>query len=636
MKTFFSLIGGALVLVIYSCSLNKSTVVYFKTNKEKIYQGDTLKVHWEVKNSKNVRSITWDGSNKNLSLKGDTLLILHKDTTLILLVNRENNLRPIKKTHKIEVIKPEIILFAAFRTRSCPPKVVFSWEVRGVEQVAIEGYKYNLPPKGTDTLEISQSTCFNLIAKSLFTTMTKTCYVEDLPTVYPFIKKDTAIFQLPEHHKITFKILETDVNNFPKEIKLKIIVYDSLGNFITHLAPPYSDTATTNKYFRKIIEKTDISIRENKFGVKEVHESLELYDIALTLDYSGSMTKNINLLEHAVTDFIKAKYPEDRISVVKFDHRLAEYCKLDNNEVNIISSGNFCGIDTLGGSTALYASIDKGLKTFDNSKNKKMVMLFTDGFENSSLMYQGDYAATINEVVCAIRTKKSSLMIVGLGYVNIPLLNELANYSNGSFYYISSPDDIFDVYKEIRHNQRTYYEVTIKPCDTNGEHVIQLTYFNNQNITITERPFFTGNNIDLTKFEIDTTAYWYRRDLIDKKYRITIAPQVLVNFNFDQDSITNTYIIPLLKIVKYLNNNLNTMAIIYGHTDKRGDDNYNLDLSQRRVLAVYQFLVYNGINPSRIEYLGLGEKHPVWTIDNEEWAAKENRRVEIVIWENVK
>src|SRR5690625_6420977 len=44
------------------------------------------------------------------------------------------------------------------------------------------------------------------------------------------------------------------------------------------------------------------------------------------------------------------------------------------------------------------------------------------------------------------------------------------------------------------------------------------------------------------------------------------------------------------------------------HTDSRGNDAYNLDLSQRRANAAKEYLVDRGIDSDRIVAVGYGEK----------------------------
>ncbi|OQX89952.1 MAG: hypothetical protein B6D65_00545 [candidate division Zixibacteria bacterium 4484_93] len=68
-------------------------------------------------------------------------------------------------------------------------------------------------------------------------------------------------------------------------------------------------------------------------------------------------------------------------------------------------------------------------------------------------------------------------------------------------------------------------------------------------------------------------------------------------------------------------------VLIEGHTDNVGGEKYNLELSTKRALSVKNWLVKNGIDPSRLETRGFGYSRPVDTNDTPEGRAN-NRRIE--------
>jgi outer membrane protein OmpA-like peptidoglycan-associated protein len=69
---------------------------------------------------------------------------------------------------------------------------------------------------------------------------------------------------------------------------------------------------------------------------------------------------------------------------------------------------------------------------------------------------------------------------------------------------------------------------------------------------------------------------------------------------------------------------------VEGHTDDRGSDEYNRDLSQRRSESVMRYLVQKGVDAKRLEAIGYGEARPLIPEQTEEARAK-NRRVEFTI-----
>jgi tetratricopeptide (TPR) repeat protein len=86
------------------------------------------------------------------------------------------------------------------------------------------------------------------------------------------------------------------------------------------------------------------------------------------------------------------------------------------------------------------------------------------------------------------------------------------------------------------------------------------------------------------------------------------------------------------KLVSFLINNPAVSIEIGGHTDDEGTEEYNLDLSIKRAMAVYAYLLDHGITAARLSYKGYGESSPVSSNRSEEGRAL-NRRTEIRIME---
>jgi outer membrane protein OmpA-like peptidoglycan-associated protein len=70
--------------------------------------------------------------------------------------------------------------------------------------------------------------------------------------------------------------------------------------------------------------------------------------------------------------------------------------------------------------------------------------------------------------------------------------------------------------------------------------------------------------------------------------------------------------------------------VVEGHTDSKGSETYNLDLSARRAEAVRSYLVTQGVSEQQIHSQGLGFSRPVADNKSAEGRAN-NRRVEIVV-----
>jgi len=71
------------------------------------------------------------------------------------------------------------------------------------------------------------------------------------------------------------------------------------------------------------------------------------------------------------------------------------------------------------------------------------------------------------------------------------------------------------------------------------------------------------------------------------------------------------------------------VVVVEGHTDSIGSDAYNMKLSQRRADTVRDYMVKNGVSPSRIKTEAFGKTKPI--ASNKAAAGRaQNRRVDIV------
>ncbi len=103
-------------------------------------------------------------------------------------------------------------------------------------------------------------------------------------------------------------------------------------------------------------------------------------------------------------------------------------------------------------------------------------------------------------------------------------------------------------------------------------------------------------------------------------------------FEYDKSNITKEGAAELDKLVQVMNEYPTMVIFAKSHTDQRGSDRYNLNLSDRRAKSTVQYLVSKGISKERISGQGFGESEPKATCDNctEEQHAQ-NRRSEFLI-----
>lgn len=132
------------------------------------------------------------------------------------------------------------------------------------------------------------------------------------------------------------------------------------------------------------------------------------------------------------------------------------------------------------------------------------------------------------------------------------------------------------------------------------------------------------------KYEVSTSsdAYLANRKLINlssssikqsiewspKLNHITDDPIIIrdINFEFNQADLTegatlklDSFLLPLLI------QNPTLVVEVGAHTDNRGTDGYNMNLSQRRAESIVRYLIKNGVDENRLTAKGYGESRPI-------------------------
>lgn len=113
------------------------------------------------------------------------------------------------------------------------------------------------------------------------------------------------------------------------------------------------------------------------------------------------------------------------------------------------------------------------------------------------------------------------------------------------------------------------------------------------------------------------------------------GPSLTLNnvlFDFEQSNLRSEARDTVSKAVAYLNANPERTALVEGHTDHTGDEQFNQGLSVLRSESVRDALINEGISTSRIKTTGLGESSPIANNDTLE-GRQSNRRVEIIFKE---
>ncbi len=111
---------------------------------------------------------------------------------------------------------------------------------------------------------------------------------------------------------------------------------------------------------------------------------------------------------------------------------------------------------------------------------------------------------------------------------------------------------------------------------------------------------------------------------------VAVADLKPIYFDFDKYDIRPADAKVLDANAQWLKSNADQLALIEGHCDERGTNEYNLALGERRAKSTMNYLVSQGVQASRITIISYGEERPVCTQKNEECWSK-NRRAQFLV-----
>ncbi len=107
-------------------------------------------------------------------------------------------------------------------------------------------------------------------------------------------------------------------------------------------------------------------------------------------------------------------------------------------------------------------------------------------------------------------------------------------------------------------------------------------------------------------------------------------PLADVYFVYDSTDLNDAGRAALQKNVEWMKRWATTKAMVEGHADSRGTNEYNLALGERRADAVRDYLVSLGLGTDRLTIVSKGEEQPFCSEDTEAcW--QQNRRGHFII-----
>lgn len=102
------------------------------------------------------------------------------------------------------------------------------------------------------------------------------------------------------------------------------------------------------------------------------------------------------------------------------------------------------------------------------------------------------------------------------------------------------------------------------------------------------------------------------------------------DFDVGEHALSEKNPIELDRLARVMKSYPAMQLVVEGHTDSQGNQDDNVELSERRARSVKAALQERGIAASRIRVKGLGDSLPIASNETE-WGRSRNRRVEVLL-----
>jgi outer membrane protein OmpA-like peptidoglycan-associated protein/Mg-chelatase subunit ChlD len=409
----------------------------------------------------------------------------------------------------------------------------------------------------------------------------------------------------------------------PDSIRLYAHVMDTAGFY-------YTGAAKDKKVWCEFVDTTvkDTTIIR-KFNLTEASRDYQApWCFYLVMDYSGSMgSYRARFVEESVQRLMRQKRDKDAFGIIKFDEDVAVEC-FPTTDTSLIEAGiKTNGIEHFGGLTAIGDAAKEGilkLRHAPHKYKKRAIILFSDGYDNYS-------AITKDSIIQLARHYKIPVCAVDFGdSTESGYLSDIAAQTGGTYHHIYQTIEFDYVFRDIYHRLMNQYVISFAP-ESVGFHKLYLKLcrpdtalearINVDNQPVTEEEWAMVEERRIERLPPPPVP--------KPTVPAQPLPNLLVHFDFNKYDPMTRSSAQIGRAIEWMTTYSDIKVEIHGHTDFKGSDSTNQELSDARCRAIRRQLIDAGIAPARIQLSGFGEQQPV--ADNETYRGRaRNRRAELV------
>jgi Ca-activated chloride channel family protein len=240
----------------------------------------------------------------------------------------------------------------------------------------------------------------------------------------------------------------------------------------TRIVPVVTTVTDMQGRLVPMLEREEFSILDNgkPQDVTFFQNDVQPFTVVVMLDYSASMTANLDRLAAAAEQFLLRMLPQDRGQVGAFSDKIQFSGTFTNDRDDLI----FALKDLqFGNPTRLYDAINESLMMLHGVEGRKVVLAFTDGDDTASRVGMGD-------VLDRARDEEAMIYAIGMEseYFNGQRmvrtrpdrgLRRLAEETGGGYFELKKSDDLSPTFTRVAQELHSQYTLGFTPATLDGK-----------------------------------------------------------------------------------------------------------------------------------------------------------------------
>jgi Ca-activated chloride channel homolog len=227
------------------------------------------------------------------------------------------------------------------------------------------------------------------------------------------------------------------------------------------------------------LEQDDFTILDNgkPQTITFFEDEVRPFTAVVMLDFSASMTANLELLKRASEQFLIRLLPEDKAQVGAFSDKIQFSGEFTGDRDDLIGA-----LDDLqfGNPTRLYDAIYQSVDQLKSVDGRRVVLAFTDGDDTASRLGAGDVLDSAKDheaMIYAIGLESTFFIAPGRSQRTRPDrgLRKFAEETGGGYFELKKTDDLAPTFTRVAQELHSQYTLGFTPAVLDGkEHKLEV------------------------------------------------------------------------------------------------------------------------------------------------------------------